>query len=226
MIHETSDGVMMSIGMRSEVMEREIEIGVVRTFGWAVIEFEVALFQKFLVMSAPSSLMTEEMFRKHLKGMEAKGYLAPVEFQGKRAWKRLIIESDIDETVLTPEEVKDIIEKAKLDSKRKKAKKKPQSEKVVSESKELAGLILGYLEMSMPSRVRVKQRIGEPTLIDHVEAMHHALVDSREDFLQYVQNNLPRIYDDLEKLLKSKGEEVLLLSLRVVESGQRTYPPQ
>lgn len=226
MIHETSDGVMMSIGMRSEVMEREIEIGVVRTFGWAVIEFEVALFQKFLVMSAPSSLMTEEMFRKHLKGMEAKGYLAPVEFQGKRAWKRLIIESDIDETVLTPEEVKDIIEKAKLDSKRKKAKKKPQSEKVVSESKELAGIILRYLETSMPSRVRVKRKIGEPTLIDHVEAMHHALVDSREDFLQYVQNNLPRIYDDLEKLLKSKGEEVLLLSLRVVESGQRTYPPQ
>ena len=226
MIHEASYGVMMSIGMRSEVMEREIEIGVVRTFGWAVIEFEAALFQKFLLMSAPSSLMTEEMFRKHLKGMEAKGYLSPIEFQGKRAWKRLIIESDIDETDLSPEEVKDLIEKAKLDSKRKKVQKKPQSEKVVSESKELAGIILRYLETSMPSRVRVKRKIGEPTLIDHVEAMHHALVDSREDFLQYVQNNLPRIYDDLEKLLKSKGEEVLLLSLRVVESGQRTYPPQ
>jgi len=217
---------MMSKGMRSKEMEREIEIGVVRTFGWAVIEFEAVLFQKFLVMSARSSLMTEDMFRKHLLSMEAKGYISPVKFQGKRAWKRLVIESEIDEQVMTPEEIKDIIEKAKLDSKKKKAQKKPQSEKVVSESKAIAEIILRYLEKGMPSRVIVKRKIGESTLIDHVEAMHHALVDSRENFLQYVRNNLPRVYEDLDKLLKSNGEEVLLRSLRMVESGQRTYPPQ
>ncbi|MBE0526308.1 MAG: hypothetical protein IH631_05155 [Candidatus Thorarchaeota archaeon] len=78
----------------------------------------------------------------------------------------------------------------------------------------------------MPSRIKIKRRIGEPTLIDHVEAMHHALADSREDFLKYVRKNLPRVYEDIEKILDSKGEEVVLRSLRVIESGQRIYPPQ
>lgn len=217
----------MSIGMRSEEdIEREIEIAVVRTFGWAVIEFEAVLFQKFLHMSAPKSLMTEDIFRKHLKSMEAKGYLSPVEFQGKRAWKRLIIESDFEEFVLTPEEVKDLLMKAKAKSKRKASQKKPQSEKIVSESKALAVIILRYLEISMPSRIKVKRKIGEPTLIDHVESLHHALVESRESFLKYIRKNLPRVYDEMEKVLNAKGEEVILRSLRVIESGQRTYPPQ
>ena len=210
--------------MQSEDREREIEIAIVRAFGWSVIEFEAVLFQKFLVMSAASSLMTEDMFRKHLLNMEAKGYISRVDFQGKRAWKRLVIESDIDEETLTPEEVRAFIEKAKASEKQK--LKKPKGEKVVSESKALAEDILQYLQMGMPSRIKVKRRIGEPTLIDHVEAMHHALADSKDDFLKYVRKNLPRVYEDMEKLLNSNGEEVVLRSLRVIESGQRTYPPQ
>jgi len=51
-------------------------MAVVRAFGWSIIEFEAVLFQKFLAMSAPYSLMTEDVFRKHLKNMESKGYLA------------------------------------------------------------------------------------------------------------------------------------------------------
>ncbi len=216
----------MSIGMQSEEIEREIEIAVVRTFGWSVIEFEAVLFQKFLIMSVVKSLMTEEIFRKHLKSMEAKGYLSPVEFQGKRAWKRLIIESDFDENILTPEEVKDLLKKAKAERKRRTTQEKPQSEKIVSESKALAVIILRFLEISMPSRVKVKRKIGEPTLIDHVESLHHALVVSRESFLNYIRKNLPRVYDEMEKVLNTKGDEVILRSLRFIESGQRTYPPQ
>ncbi|MGY5860307.1 MAG: hypothetical protein RTU63_13135 [Candidatus Thorarchaeota archaeon] len=212
--------------MQSEEKEREIEIAVVRTFGWAVIEFEAVLYQKFLVMSASSSLMTDDMFKKYLKNMEAKGYIAPVDFQGKRAWKRLVIESEIDEKILTPEEVKAFIEKARADEKNRKELKKPTGEKVVSESKALAEEILQYLEMGMPSRIKVKRRIGEPTLIDHVESMHHTLATSKDAFLKYVRKHLPRVYEDMEKLLKSKGEEVVLRSLRVIESGQRVYPPQ
>ena len=211
--------------MQPEEIEREIEIAVVRAFGWAVIEFEAVLYQKFLVMSASSSLMTEDSFKKHLKNMEAKGYISPVDFQRKRAWKRLVIESDIDEEILTPEEVKAFIEKARADDKIRKVVKKPAGEKAVSESKALAEDILLYLEMGMPSRIKVKRRIGEPTLIGHVEAMHHALADSKDDFLKYVRKHLPRVYEDIEKLLNSKGEEVVLRSLRVIESGQRVYPP-
>ena len=213
----------VSIGMQPEEIEREIEIAVVRTFGWSVIEFEAVLYQKFLVMSASKSLMTEDRFRKHLMSMEAKGFISPVEFQRKRAWKRLVIQSDIDEETLTPEEIRTLIEKARVTVKK---KQKPTGDKVVSESKALAENILQYLEMGMPSRIKVKRRIGEPTLINHIEAMHHALADSREDFLKYVRKNLPRVYEKIEKMLNSKGEEVVLRSLRVIESGQRTYPPQ
>jgi len=212
--------------MRPEDKEREIEIAVVRAFGWSVIEFEAVLFQKYLVMSAAKSLMTEDMFRKLLKSMEAKGYIAPVDFQGKRAWKRLVIESDIDDEPLTPEQVRALIEKANVSEKKRGDLQKPLKDHIVSESKVLAETILRYLERGMPSRIRIKRRIGEPTLIDHIEAMHHILADSREDFLKYIRKNLPRVYEDMEKLLNSRGEEVLLRSLRVLESGQRTYPPQ
>jgi len=212
--------------MLPEEIEREIEIAVVRTFGLAVIEFEAVLYQKFLFMSASRSLMTDDMFKKHLKNMEAKGYISPVEFQGKRAWKRLVIESDIDEEDLTPEEVREFIEKAKASQKKKQKLKKPKGESVVSESKALAEEILQQLELGMPSRIKIKRRIGEPTLIDHVEAMHHALATSKGDFLKYVRKHLPRVYEDMEKMLDSSGEEVVLRSLRVIESGQRIYPPQ
>jgi len=212
----------MSEGMRLE----EIEIAVVRAFGWSVIEFEAVLFQKYLVMSAAKSLMTEDMFRKLLKSMEAKGCITPVDFQGKRAWKRLVIESDIDDEPRTPEEVRALIEKAKVSEKKSDELQKPLKDHAVSESKALAETILRYLEMGMPSRIKVKRRIGEPTLINHIEAMHRALSDSKEDFLRYVSKNLPRVYEDMKKLLNARGEDILLLSLRVLESGQRTYPPQ
>ncbi|MFW9843438.1 MAG: hypothetical protein ACFFEV_02560 [Candidatus Thorarchaeota archaeon] len=215
----------MSKGMSTENDEREIELAVVRAFGWSVIEFEAVLFQKYLLMSAASSLMTEDMFKKQLKSMEAKGYISPVDFQGKRAWKRLVIESDIDEKTLTPEEVIAFIEKAKL-SEKKEIAKKIVRENVVSESKILAESILRYVQIGMPSRIKIKRQMGEPTLIDHIEAMHRALANSKEDFLKYIHKHLHRIYEDMEKILNSRGEEVLLRSLRVIESGQRTYPPQ
>ncbi|MHA2353398.1 MAG: hypothetical protein ACXABX_09795 [Candidatus Thorarchaeota archaeon] len=205
-------------------MEREIEIGIVGAFGWAVIEFEAVLFQKFLVMSGPTSLITEDMFRKYLLNMEAKGFVAPVDFQGKKAWKRLVIESDIDEPALTPEEVKEFIVKAQAASKKKK-KRDVSSERRIRESKRLADRIIRTLEQVMP-KAKARRKPWEPTLINHVEGMHKALIESKEEFLQYLKKNLPSVYEQMERMLNSNGEEILLLSLRVIESGQRAYPPQ
>ena len=199
----------MSYAYGSEEMEREIEIGIVGAFGWAVIEFEAVLFQKFLVMSGPTSLITEDMFRKYLLNMEAKGFVAPVDFQGKKAWKRLVIESDIDEPAMTPEEVKDFI----------------ASEHRIRESKKLADRIIRTLEQVMP-KAKARRKPWEPTLISHIEGMHKALIESKGEFLKYLKKNIPSAYEQMEKMLNSNGEEVLLLSLRVIESGQRAYPPQ
>ena len=77
--------------LETELVENEIELGIIRSFGWSIIEFEASLFQKFLQLSAPASIITEHDFKKHLKEMHSKGYVSPLEFQGKRAWRKLVI---------------------------------------------------------------------------------------------------------------------------------------
>jgi ribosomal protein S8 len=175
-------------------------------------------------MSGPTSLITEDMFRKYLLNMEAKGFVAPVDFQNKKAWKRLVIESEIEEPAMTPEEVKEFIAKAQAASKKKK-KRDVSSEHRIRESKKLADRIIRTLEQVMP-KAKARRKPWEPTLINHVEGMHRALIESKEEFLQYLKKNIPSVYEQMEKMLNSNGEEILLLSLRVIESGQRAYPPQ
>jgi soluble cytochrome b562 len=217
-------GYRMSHAYDAEELAREIEIGIVGAFGWAVIEFEAVLFQKFLIMSGPMSLTTEDMFRKYLMNMQAKGFVSPVDFQGKRAWKRLVIESEIEEPAMTPEEVKEFIAKAHAASKKEK-KRDVSSEHRIRESKKLADSIIRTLEQVMPKK-KTHKKPWEPTLIDHVEGMHKALIESKDEFLRYLKKNVPSAHDPMKKLLNLKGEEILLLSLRVIESGQRAYPPQ
>lgn len=212
----------MSYAYDSEDLEREREIGIVGAFGWAVIEFEAVLFQKFLIMSGPTSFITEEMFRKYLLNMEAKGYISPLEFQGKRAWKRLVIETEIEEPAMTPEEVIKFIAEAQEAGKKK--KKKKAGEHRIRESKTLADNIIRTLEQVMPG-TRKQKKPWESSLLEHVEGMHKALIESKEEFLNYIKKNIPPAYQPLQKLLNTNGEEMLLLSLRVIESGQRAYPP-
>jgi hypothetical protein len=209
----------------SSDLEREIEIGIVSAFGWSVIEFEAVLFHKFLLMSGPTSLITEDMFRKYLMKMEAKGYVSPVDFQGRKAWKRLIIESEIEEPSMTPEEVKEFIAKAHEAGKAKTKKKKATGEQRVNESRVLADKIIRTLEQVMP-RLMKENKPWESSLIDHIEGMHKALTESKKEFLKYIKKNLPPAYEPINKLLNSKGEDMFLLSLRVIESGQRSYPAQ
>ncbi len=215
----------MSHAIDSDDLEREIEIGIVSAFGWSIIEFEAVLFQKFLVMSGPTSLTTEDMFRKYLTNMEAKGYVSRLEFQGKKAWKRLVIESEIDEPAMTPEEVKEFIAKAQEAGKKKQKKKKRVGEHRISESRTLADKIIRTLEQVMPN-IKKHQKPGESSMIDHIEGMHRALTESKKEFRKYIKKNIPPAYESMKKLLDSKGEEMFLLSLRVIESGQRAYPPQ
>jgi hypothetical protein len=108
----------------------------------------------------------------------------------------------------------------------KKDRRGPKGEKMVSESKALAEKIVMTLEKGLSKEYPRKRRIGEPTLLDHVEAMHKALSTSKEDFLGYIKGNVPSVYREMKKYLDSRGEEAMLLSLRVIESGHRAYPPQ
>ena len=121
--------------------------------------------------------------------------------------------------------VKQFIERAKAAEERKRERERPAGEKVVSESRELAEMILRTLERGVLKQSIGQKKMGKPTMIHYVEAMRQALAESREDFLKYVKKELPQTYKDMEKFIDSKGEEVVLLSLRIIESGNQAYPP-
>ena len=195
-----------------------VEVDIIRSFGWAIIEFEASLYQKYLQLSGANSIITEPQFKRFLMEMHAKGYISPLDFQGKRAWRKLVIESDLEEELQDEEEIRRIIEKARETRRGLKKKRMSPHEKLVTESRVIAEEILRALKR--------KVIIGEVTgteasdvLLKHVRGMRRALADSSTEFLQYVKTNIPSMTKAMEKILNSKGEDVLLLSLRLIAAG-------
>ena len=91
-------------------------------------------------------------------------------------------------------------------------------DKLVTESRVIAEEILRTLKR--------KVLIGEVTgneakdvLLRHVRGMRRALAGSSTEFMEYVRTNLPSMAKPMEKILRSKGEDVLLLSLRLIAAG-------
>ncbi|MHA3964935.1 MAG: hypothetical protein AM325_015510 [Candidatus Thorarchaeota archaeon SMTZ1-45] len=197
--------------------EREIEVNIVRAFGWSIIEFEAVLFQKYLHMSGPSSIMLEGDFRKYLMEMHAKGFISPLEFQGKRAWRKLIVESDMEDEIQDEEEIRELIEKAKGTRHKQRRKKKTPHSRLVTESRIIAEDILGILRDKV-IRGEMSDKAARDLLVRHVEGMRRALVDSPNEFLRYVRKNIPGMRKPMEQILTSKGQDILLLSLRLIDT--------
>lgn len=200
-------------GAEGEAVERDIENGIIRSFGYSIIEFESILFQKFLNMSGPHSVTTEAIFRKHLTRMHAKGYVMPLEFQGKRCWKRLVIEDDLQEEIPIPEEILKVIERAKQ-----KAKVEPKtSKKLVTVSMTMADDILRFLEIALTENDDDSE-IAEGRVRIHVRRMRRALSSSESELMDYIRLNVPRFRKPMKQLLSTKGPELVMLSLRIIES--------
>ncbi|MFW9919797.1 MAG: hypothetical protein ACFFED_09375 [Candidatus Thorarchaeota archaeon] len=73
----------------------QMELDVLRSFGWAVIELESVLYERYTHQSVKHSLISLEEFRKALRDMEAKGFVSSVGLHGKRAYKKSIVSSKI-----------------------------------------------------------------------------------------------------------------------------------
>ncbi|MGY5876838.1 MAG: hypothetical protein RTU30_13905 [Candidatus Thorarchaeota archaeon] len=191
---------------------QEIEKSVIHAFGWSIIEFEAVLFHKFLITAGPASIMTEEMFRRHLMRMHSKGYISPLNFQGRRAWKKLVINWDADTEGLD-------IDTSDVPVSEEVAYDKPMvSEKLVTESRSVARDVMETVERGIIAEDGMDRDRTKAALSKHAEQMRKALSDSRDDFLVYVESNLPTIKEKIEQLLETKGEDVLLLSLRIIAS--------
>jgi hypothetical protein len=201
--------------LKPDDYEREVEANIVRAFGWSIIEFEAVLFQKYLHMSGPSSIMLEEEFKKHLKEMHAKGFVSPLEFQRKKAWRKLVIESDIEEDIQDEDEIRELLEAAKRARHKQRRKKKSPHGRIVTESRIIAEDILSILRDKV-IRGEMSDESARAILMQHVEGMRRALLDSPDEFLRYVRKNIPGMRKPMKHILASKGEDVLLLSLRLI----------
>jgi hypothetical protein len=93
-----------------------------------------------------------------------------------------------------------------------------QHELLVSQSRLLADDILRTLTAKMPpSSPSDAQRALD--LRTHVKAMRTALMESRRNFLEYLRANVPSVQDEMRQILDSRGQEVLLVSLRLIETS-------
>jgi hypothetical protein len=198
--------------------ESESELDIIRAFGWSIIEFEEVLFQKFLIMSGPNSIMTREQFGKNLARMHSKGYIAPLQFLGKKVWKRLVV-ADVMEDTLSPRPMKRATIGAESDLFGSGVRQKTE-EHLVSESRVIAEDILRTMRGRLFSGKDPDQRARE-ILKRHASGMRRALSESSQGFLDYVRSNTPEMSEEMQTILSSKGEELLLLSLRLIEAG---YP--
>lgn len=205
----------LSMSAHSKSQDAEIEEAIILSFGSAIIEFEETLFQKVLLISGKQSLMTMDMFRKHLQEMHAKGYIKPVIFHGKKCWKKMVVLDDIQQD-LTLREIRESTRKGTGYQIATGARQQSE-EKVVSESRSIAEEILSHLreELSSGRKLEPNKKI---MLREETEKMQYALADSSTIFLNYVRVHLPTLYEPMKELLLSKGKEVMLPALKIAES--------
>ena len=76
-----------------------IEIDIIRSFGWSIIETELRLYERYIRLSSFRSLTTIDGFKKHLADMVAKGYLTQEALHGQRAYRRLLLDGDLLEGI-------------------------------------------------------------------------------------------------------------------------------
>ena len=200
-----------------------LELDIMRSFGWAVVETEDALYQKYLHLSAARSLMPEVIFRLQLRNMEAKGYVSPMNLHGKKAYRRLLIGKDIGKE-LHPQVPLDEMRLA-LGSKKAKAKfgKKIRS-KVTSDVIEDTDIVGKEIQYALESwMLRDSGKISKGAVHAHFANMMTALQESEEELFEYVRIELPSLLVEIGQILRTYGTEFLLLTLRLTEHKVRKY---
>lgn len=201
----------------------DVELDIIRSFGWSLMEVEETLYQRFLHLSAQRSLVSRVKFRKYLIEMESKGYLSPVHLQGLRGYKKLLAERD--GRSLSPTAPLDEIRLA-LGSKKARPrfhKKKPPAivtRDLLQMSETIGKAIQTELESWM---LRETGRISKGLVHEHMKNMCHALDESEEALFEYIRSQTPGILIEVGQILKSRGPDFLLLCLRLTESSVRKY---
>ncbi|MBA7587609.1 hypothetical protein ES708_29640 [subsurface metagenome] len=155
--------------------------------------------------------------------MESKGYLSPVHLQGLRGYKKLLAERD--GRSLSPTAPLDEIRLA-LGSKKAKPRfhKRRTPAKVTRDLFLMSETIGKAIQTELESwMLRETGRISKGLVHEHMKNMCKALEESEESLFEYIRTQTPGILIEVGQILKSRGPEFLLLSLRLTESNVRKY---
>jgi len=201
-----------------------IELDIIRSFGWSIVEIEETLFERFLHISSARSLVPREEFQKYLKEMEAKGFISPVHLHGLKGYKRLLADKEIGKSIypnVPLDEIRLAVGSMRAKSTIEKQKAPPKvTEDLLSLSESVGKAIQATLENWM---LRETGRISKGAVHEHMKNMCHALNKSDEALFEYVRKQTPGILIEVGQILRSRGPEFLLLSLRLAEANIRKY---
>ena len=200
-----------------------LELDIMRSFGWAVVETEDALYQRYLHLSAARSLMPKVIFRSQLRNMEAKGYVSTLRLHGKKAYRRLLIGKDIGKE-LHPQVPLDEMRLALGSLKAKPKFGKKIRSKVTTDVVEDSDIIGQEIQRALESwMLRDSGRISKGAVHAHVANMMAALHESEEELFEYVRIELPGLLVEIGQILRTYGTDFLLLTLRLTEHRVRKY---
>lgn len=194
-----------------------------RSFGWAVVETEEALYQRYLTLSATRSLMPDKVFKSLLRKMEAKGYVSTLKLHGKKAYRRLLVGKDVGKEIhpqVPLDEMRLALGSLKARPKFGKKIRSRVTSEVVEDSDIVGHEIQSALENWM---LHDSGRISKGAVHAHMANMMAALQESEEELFEYVRIEIPGLLADLGQILRTYGPDFLLLTLRVSEHRVRKY---
>jgi hypothetical protein len=201
-----------------------IELDIIRSFGWSVVELEETLYERFLHLSSARSLITRDIFKSHLREMESKGYISPIHLHGLKGYKRLLADKELGKSLhpnVPLDEMRLAVGSMKAKPEIRKQMGPPKvTQDVFSMSENVGKAIQATLENWM---LRETGRISKGAVHEHMKNMCSALNKSEEDLFEYVRSQTPGILIEVSQILRSRGSEFLLLSLRLAESNMRKY---
>jgi hypothetical protein len=200
-----------------------LELDIMRSFGWVVVETEETLYQRYLQLSAARSLMPQETFHLFLKKMEAKGYVEPMKLHGKRAYRRLLVGKDIGKE-LHPQVPLDEMHLALGSLKAKPKFGKKIRTRVTSDVVEDSDIVGQEIQRALEKwMLRDSGKVRKGAVHAHIANMMTALQESEEELFEYVRIELPGLLAEIGSILRTYGSDFLLLTLRLTEHNVRKY---
>ncbi|TFG26798.1 hypothetical protein EU528_13795 [Candidatus Thorarchaeota archaeon] len=201
----------------------DVEVDVIRAFGWSVMEIEETLYQRFLNISANRSLVSRDEFRSILREMEASGFIAPIRLRGVKGYKMLVAEINMGR-VTKPRVPLDEMRLAVGSQRAKPLIEKSRPTKINKELLDMCEIIGKEIQVELENwMLRDKGRISKGLVHEHMKNMCQALSESEEDLFEYVHEQTPGIIAEVGEILRAYGSDFLLLSLRLTESHVKKY---